>query len=155
MKYYLQAFQNYATIKGRMARHEFWQFMLFNFVFWILSLVVDSLLSLHFITFLYRIVLLAPTLSAMARRLHDTGKSGKWVILLFGMTVFGLILAMATVTDANVGYKKYVHVTLLFLLMSLSSIGVLVYVLSVAGETVANKYGSDPREMKTDEVEDA
>lgn len=151
MKYYLQAFQNYANIKGRMARHEFWQFMLFNFVFWILALVVDSLLSLHFITFLYRIVLLAPTLSAMARRLHDTGKSGKWVILLFGMAVFGLILAMATVTDANVGYKKYAYVSLLFLFVSLSIFGVLIYKLSIAGEKGANKYGPDPMGVKMEE----
>lgn len=152
MKNYLNAFHNYAIINGRLGRHEFWQFMIFNFVFWLLIGFITPL-SLSFISSLYQIILLSPTLCAMVRRLHDTGKSGKWVVLLFGMTAFSLLMTMATASNANVGYNKYVNVTLLFLLMSLSSIGVLVYVLSVAGQTGANKYGSDPREEKADEGE--
>ena len=151
MKYYLQAFNNYATIKGRMPRNEFWQFMLFNFVFWILSLVMDSLLSLHFITFLYRIVLFVPTLSAMVRRLHDTGKSGKWVMLLLVLPVFGLLLTMASIANANAGYNKYVNFTFLFMLVSLSILGTLVYRLAIEGDRGANKYGPDPVEVKTEE----
>ena len=149
MKNYLKALHNYANIKGRMARHEFWQFMLLNFVFYLLIGFITPL-SLNFISSLYQIRLVSPTLGAMVRRLHDTGKSGKSVVLLFGMTAFSLLMTIATASNANVGYNKYVNVTLLFLLMSLSSIGALVYVLSVAGETGSNKYGPDPVEVKTD-----
>ena len=150
MKNYLNALCNFANIKGRMARHVFWQFMLLNFVFYLLIGFITPL-SLNFISSLYQIMLLSPTLCAMVRRLHDTGKSGKWVVLLFGMTAFSLLMTIATASNANVDYNKYVNVTLLFLLMSLSSIGALVYVLSVAGETGANKYGPDPREVKREE----
>jgi uncharacterized membrane protein YhaH (DUF805 family) len=155
MKYYLQAFSKYATIKGRMPRNDFWQFMLFNILFLLLSQMADqlfvSIFSFRFIRFLYQIVLLAPTLSAMVRRLHDTGKSGKWVMLLLVLPVFGLLLTMASIANANAGYNKYVNFTFLFMLVSLSILGTLVYRLAIEGDRGANKYGPDPVEVKTEE----
>ncbi len=157
MKYYLQAFNNYATIKGRMPRNEFWQFMLFNIVFWLLSQMVDqlfgSIMSFRFFAFLYQIILLAPTLSAMVRRLHDTGKSGKWVLLLVGMHFISLVLGIYIIYNSLIaGLYSNVIITL-SVLITVSMLVFFIYVLSLAGNKGANKYGPDPIEVKMDERE--
>ncbi|MES2632912.1 MAG: DUF805 domain-containing protein [Pseudomonadota bacterium] len=69
-------FNKYTDFKGRAARPEFWWFALFQFV------VLAILGMLH--NFLYAIGVLAmllPALAVGARRFHDIGKSG-WFLLL-------------------------------------------------------------------------
>lgn len=155
MKYYLQAFNNYATIKGRMPRNEFWQFMLFNIVFWLLSQMADQLfgsnLSFRFIRFLYQIVLLAPTLSAMVRRLHDTGKSGKWLLLLFGIACISPLIFFLRFVNYGITFGYSSHVIIGLSILLLLTVVILIYLLSVAGNEGGNKYGLDPREVKREE----
>ena len=157
MKYYLQAFNNYATIKGRMPRNEFWQFMLFNIVFWLLSQMVDqlfvSILSFRFIRFLYQIVLLAPTISAIVRRLHDTGKSGKWLLLLFGIACLSPVIFFLRFVNYGITFGYSSHVITALSVLIILTIVVLIYLLSLAGDKGINKYGPDPIEVKTDEGE--
>ncbi len=155
MKYYLQAFNNYANIKGRMSRNEFWQFMLFNIVFLLLSQMADQLfgsnLSFRFIRFLYQIVLLAPTLSAMVRRLHDTGKSGKWLLLLFGIACISPLIFFLRFVNYGITFGYSSHVIIGLSILLLLTVVILIYLLSVAGNEGGNKYGLDPREVKREE----
>ncbi len=157
MKYYLQAFSNYATIKGRMPRNDFWQFMLFNIVFLLLSQMADqlfgSILSFRFIRFLYQFVLLAPTVSAMVRRLHDTGKSGKWLLLLFGIACISPVIFFLRFVNYGITFGYSSHVITALSILIILTIVVLIYLLSLAGDKGINKYGPDPREVKTDEGE--
>jgi uncharacterized membrane protein YhaH (DUF805 family) len=70
---------NYANFKGRASRSEYWFFYLFA----VLVYVVANLLS----PILYALALLAlivPTIAALTRRLHDTGRAGSvaWFLLI-------------------------------------------------------------------------
>jgi uncharacterized membrane protein YhaH (DUF805 family) len=79
-------FSKYADFNGRAVRSEYWWFYLFtSLMSWGATIVdgsgvVGGLLSLAF---------LLPSLAAGARRLHDTGRSGWW--LLIALTCIGII----------------------------------------------------------------
>ncbi|MBC7604788.1 MAG: DUF805 domain-containing protein [Ramlibacter sp.] len=91
-------FSKYTDFTGRAARPEFWWFVLF----WVVVLAITGMVS----RYLYGIAALAlfiPMLSAGARRLHDTGKSG-WFQLLSFIPFFGtlfLIYLMVQPGDAS------------------------------------------------------
>ncbi|MDE9366104.1 DUF805 domain-containing protein [Luteipulveratus sp. YIM 133132] len=94
---YLGAFKKYAQFNGRARRQEFWQFMLVHLVVAIVLAVLDNVLGLApegmpygALTGLYLLAALIPTLALEVRRLHDTDKSGWW--LLIGLIPFGGIV---------------------------------------------------------------
>lgn len=70
-------FKNYANFKGRSVRREYWFGVLFNFI---ASCVLAAFANvMPAITVLGSFVLILPGLSLSVRRLHDVGKSGKWL----------------------------------------------------------------------------
>lgn len=76
------AFDGYATFSGRARRSEFWWFFLFQVAVAGVSVVVDELLGSEVTGWLVTIGLFLPALAVGARRLHDTGRSGWWQLLL-------------------------------------------------------------------------
>jgi uncharacterized membrane protein YhaH (DUF805 family) len=79
--YYMHAFKCYATFSGRARRSEYWYFVLFNFIAQIILGVVGTLSHFPFFSAIYSIGVLVPNLAVSARRLHDSDKSG-WFILI-------------------------------------------------------------------------
>ena len=76
----------YADFKGRAGRPEFWWFVLFQF----LVMGVASLLG-DVVNGLAGLALLLPSLAVNARRLHDVGHSGWWLLLWF-IPLVGLVV---------------------------------------------------------------
>ncbi len=169
MKHYLQALHDYKNTKGRMSRSAFCQFVIFFIVFWVLVFIVnytvntftesrftidyeytDSVfMSSYFIVTIYNIIMLPTILTAMVRRLHDTGNSGKWVLLLFAVAGLGTFVNLQSIYNIKTVNTTFTtNVLLLLLLFTLSMFGFLIYKLSVAGDVGANKYGADPTEVK-------
>lgn len=74
-------FANYANFKGRSTRAEYWWVMLFLFL-------VSCALSLfgtigNYINYAFSLVCFIPGLAIGTRRLHDTGKSGWWLVIFY------------------------------------------------------------------------
>ncbi|WP_406342744.1 DUF805 domain-containing protein [Streptomyces sp. NBC_01578] len=83
MHWYLDVLKKYAVFSGRARRQEYWMYVLFNAIAAIIALVLDAALgTLPIITAIYYVAVLLPSLGVFVRRLHDTGRSGWWV--LFG-----------------------------------------------------------------------
>ena len=153
MKNYLNAIRNYANIKGRMARHEFLQFMLLNFVFLQLISILGAILSFFYLSILYLVVLLVPTVSAVVRRIHDTGKSARWLLPLSFLAMVGGFFALATMFIAKERDDVFVQVMILLFLVSLIVIGILIFILFEKGNKGANKYGPEPVDAELEEIE--
>jgi|GEM_PF-387220 len=90
MDNYMQGWKRAFDFQGRSARSEYWTFVLVNFVaFMGLFLVAavtssaDSISPVFFVAWAMNLAALVPSLSAGVRRLHDTGKSGMWMLTLF------------------------------------------------------------------------
>lgn len=81
-------FKKYADFNGTASRSEFWWFMLFLFAVSIILNFVG-----YFISLIFSLGTLIPSLAAGARRLHDTGRSG-WLQLLWFIPLIGWIIVI-------------------------------------------------------------
>lgn len=98
LHWFLDPIKNhYVDFEGRVGRQEYWMFVLFS----ILLQVALDIVHLDMIGMLVSLGLLLPSLGLAARRLHDIGKSGWWLLLGFIPIVGWIILIvwLATKTD--------------------------------------------------------
>ncbi len=83
---------------GRVRRETYWMFALFSFVISIVLAIIDTTTGIGFLGFIYSIAVFLPSVGLAVRRLHDTGKSGWWLLIsllpLIGLIV--LIVFMAS-----------------------------------------------------------
>ncbi|MDF6044139.1 DUF805 domain-containing protein [Streptomyces sp. JH14] len=80
MHWYLDVLKKYAVFSGRARRQEFWMFILFHFIAAIIVVVLDVVLGTSFLIAIYSLAVLLPILGVFVRRLHDTGRSGWWLL---------------------------------------------------------------------------
>ena len=79
-------FKKYATFEGRASRSEYWWFFLFT----VLGSAAAGIIGQAF-SGLFSLAVLLPSLAVGARRLHDTDRSG-WFLLLWFIPLIGWIV---------------------------------------------------------------
>lgn len=94
MEWYIKVVRdNYSNFEGRASRQEYWMFILFNSIFIIaLSFIEVFLFGLYseLLSNLYTLAILVPSIAVGIRRMHDTGKSGWFLLIPF----YNFILAV-------------------------------------------------------------
>ena len=88
-------FKKYFVFKGRAKRSEYWWFFLCYILAGVASQLLDVVVLgqsfwIHYgsINTIVNLILIIPILSAGARRLHDTNRSGWWQLLsLIGLAI--------------------------------------------------------------------
>lgn len=103
MNHYFSALKKYATFKGRATRSEYWLFTLVNVIV-VLGLAgmaieakIDWLIN---VAGLYWLATIIPSFSVAVRRLHDTGRSG-WFLLLSFIPIVGVYVFIIMTTDSG------------------------------------------------------
>jgi len=103
MNYFFDVLKKYAVFTGRARRSEFWYFQLFTFI---ISTVltfsisfIDSEIGVA-VSFIFSLAIFLPRISVSARRMHDVGRSG-WYMLI---PIYSIILFA---TDGNKGQNEY------------------------------------------------
>ena len=122
MEWFIKCIKNYTVFKGRSSREEFWNFMLFWVIFYVLVLSIDKMLGGNYINFkdlpfsnyiplaklfdevglltlMYRPLTLLPSLAAISRRLHDINRSGWWCLMCVTPLVIILIVFLCKKGD--------------------------------------------------------
>ena len=113
MNWYLSVLKKYVEFGGRASRTEFWMFALFNFIISIVLGVVDSVIGtktphgVGILGAIYGLAVLLPYLGVAARRLHDTGRSGWWLLLLFIPIIGWVVLLVFYVLESQPGDNEY------------------------------------------------
>lgn len=108
MNWYLDVIKNkYFNFDGRARRTEYWMFTLFNIIAIVVLAVIDSFIGKPILQGLYMLAILLPALGVTVRRLHDTGRSGWWILVSFVPFIGGLILLVFTVLDSQPGDNQY------------------------------------------------
>ena len=111
--------KKYATFTGRARRSEYWFITLFLFLTNLAAAAIDLVLMQgdveRFIAnggggivgLIWILVTIVPALAVLVRRLHDTGKSGWWVLI--GLVPFagGIVLLVFTLQDSVAGANAY------------------------------------------------
>jgi uncharacterized membrane protein YhaH (DUF805 family) len=102
------ALTNYVNFSGRARRSEYWYFALFAFLVYVAAFVIDSILGTYPLFYLLAAAgLLLPGLAVGVRRLHDTNRTG-WFILLGLIPVVGaIILLVFFVAEGTPGDNQY------------------------------------------------
>tara|TARA_B100001175_G_scaffold238941_1_gene205221 strand:+ start:167 stop:550 length:384 start_codon:yes stop_codon:yes gene_type:complete len=114
--------KNYTLFKGRASRTEFWYFMLYWSIFYIIIIAIDKALGGNFIniktlpfsefiplaklveevgllTLIYRPLTIVPSLAVISRRLHDINKSGWWCLTCVTPLIIILIIFLCKKSD--------------------------------------------------------
>ncbi|MGQ0660358.1 DUF805 domain-containing protein [Sphingosinicella sp.] len=168
MEWMFMPLKRYAEFSGRSRRMEFWMWMLFQillgvaFLVGIIGLAGSAIIAgdteqalaggvgVIGIFLLWLLVLLAffiPNLAVTVRRLHDTDRSGWWIMLYWGPYLASIFLTPAMVgAAANDGnLEALMGVSLLFSGVQLIGGLVLLVFLFLDGTPGPNRFGPDPK----------
>ena len=100
MKWYLEALKKYAQFSGRSRRKEYWNFVLFDLLFYIVTIFIDQAMHIEILSVVFSLAMFIPALSVGVRRMHDVNKSG-WFIII---PIYSLILCC---TEGTEGPNRY------------------------------------------------
>lgn len=109
MNYYIDVLtKKYAEFSGRSRRAEYWMFALFNLIVVILLAVIEGILGTgQILGLVYSLGTLVPGLAVTVRRLHDTDRSGWWILISIIPLLGALILIYFLASDSTPGSNKY------------------------------------------------
>jgi len=96
----------YATFSGRARRSEYWWFFLFNILVSIAAGIIDAILrtragGLGLVGTVAALALLLPGLAVGVRRLHDTGRTGWWLLIGLIPCVGFVVLLIFFLSDSQ------------------------------------------------------
>ncbi len=113
MNWYLDAWKNYANFQGRARRKAFWMFALFNIIAIVVLTSVEGFIGLRgdgsygILSGLYSLAVILPAIALAVRRLHDTGRSGWWILIGLIPLVGPIVLLVFYVQDSQPGANQY------------------------------------------------
>ena len=114
MNWYLEALRKYAVFTGRARRKEYWFFLLFTVLVTFLLAFIDQMLGLFdpengvgLLSGIYSIGVVIPSIAVGIRRLHDTGRSGWWLLIGLIPIIGGLVILFFTILESEPGDNEY------------------------------------------------
>lgn len=91
----------YAVVRGRARRSEYWWFALFNVLVGIAAALVDMALSTSVVETVVALALTVPSITVGVRRLHDIDRSGWWTLLVLVPVVGWIVLLVWASQDGT------------------------------------------------------
>jgi uncharacterized membrane protein YhaH (DUF805 family) len=148
--------QKYVDFKGRAPRAEYWWYTLAVIVAAIVVSVVEGILGLGasvgpygVLSLILMLALLLPGLGVTVRRLHDTNRSGWWILVaVIPYAILGFMAAGAAASGDLTGLAT---AGLLSLVALVGAIALLVFMV-LPGNQGPNKYGPDPYGADVEQV---
>lgn len=113
MDWYLKVLKNYVGFSGRARRKEYWMFTLFNIIVSFVLGFIDGLAGLEaggglgMLGLLYSLAVFLPSLAVGVRRLHDTDKSGWWILLGLIPVLGWIVLLVFFVMEGTQGDNRF------------------------------------------------
>lgn len=111
MSWFLLALRKYATFEGRSRRSEYWYFVLFCLLIVGVLGLLDALFGTYLqapqvrriglLSGLFSLAMLVPTLAVSCRRLHDTGRSGWWLLIACIPVIGAMVLILFLARDSE------------------------------------------------------
>jgi uncharacterized membrane protein YhaH (DUF805 family) len=113
MDWYLTVLRKYADFQGRARRKEYWMFFLFNIIVAMVLGILDGAV-LHtrlggfgLLSGLYSLFVIIPGIAVGVRRLHDTNRSGFWMLIAFLPIIGAFVLLVFNCLEGTPGDNDY------------------------------------------------
>jgi uncharacterized membrane protein YhaH (DUF805 family) len=110
----MKVFRDYKIYDRRAGRKEYWTFTLFNMVVFAVFVILDKILGhsalgaiVEIVAFVFFLAILSPAIAVTIRRLHDSNKSGWWLLVVFIPFIGGVILFVLMLLDGTPGQNKF------------------------------------------------
>ena len=98
----------YAQFTGRASRAEYWWFFLASLIVTVVLNALGRASSILVVVgFVYSLAVLVPSIAVAVRRLHDTGRSGWWVLIALVPLVGFIVLIVFLAMDGHSGPNQY------------------------------------------------
>lgn len=111
MHWYMEVLRKYVVFDGRARRREYWMFVLINLLISCALAALGVMMSdsagagFNILSALYALAVFLPSLGVSVRRLHDTGRSGWWLLIvllpLLGVIVFLVLMVLDSEPSMN------------------------------------------------------
>ncbi len=112
VEWYMLALRRYVDFAGRSRRREYWFFALGNVIIAIVLMLIERMLGMAsggygILTIIFELAILVPSIAVSIRRLHDTGRSGWWILIAFVPILGALVLLYFMLLDSEPGMNAY------------------------------------------------
>jgi uncharacterized membrane protein YhaH (DUF805 family) len=114
MNWFLEVLKKYAVFNGRARRKEYWFFYLFYIIFIIVLVMIDGVTGtldegtgIGVLSGIFILAMLIPGIAVTIRRLHDTDRSGWWILISLIPFIGGIWLLVLMVLDGTPGQNQY------------------------------------------------
>jgi len=108
MNWYLEVLKKYAVFNGRARRKEYWMFFLINLIITCVLYFIEILAGgPGVVGGLYELAVLLPYIAVGVRRLHDTNRSGWWLLIGLIPVIGTIVLIVFLVQDSQPGENQY------------------------------------------------
>jgi uncharacterized membrane protein YhaH (DUF805 family) len=97
----------YASFSGRARRSEYWFFYLAVVIVTVVATILDLIIGMQILEWIVAAATIVPSISAGARRLHDTGRSGWWQLIGIIPIIGWILLIVWLATDSKPGDNQY------------------------------------------------
>jgi uncharacterized membrane protein YhaH (DUF805 family) len=109
---YLAVLKKYVAFNGRAGRREYWMFVLISFLIGVALSILDTILGTKtngqgMLSSLYSLAVFLPGLSVAFRRLHDTNRSGWWVLISFIPVIGWIWIIVILASSGDEGDNQY------------------------------------------------
>jgi uncharacterized membrane protein YhaH (DUF805 family) len=114
MNWYLDVLRKYAVFYGRSRRKEYWYYFLINFVIITALLLIDDQLGwinpeagMGVLSGIYALAVLIPGIAVAIRRLHDSDRTGWWVLIALIPIIGPIVLIFFLIQDSTPGENRF------------------------------------------------
>lgn len=110
---FITVMKRFADFQGRATRSEYWYFILAVLIISIVVGIVEGATGgsqgsgSGVLGTLISLIFVVPGLAVSVRRLHDTGRSGWWILIQVIPIIGFIVLLVFTVSDSEVGDNPY------------------------------------------------
>jgi uncharacterized membrane protein YhaH (DUF805 family) len=107
MNWYIEVLKKYAVFSGRARRREYWYFVLFNIIIMIILTIIDQVIDSAILSTIYSLGVIIPSIAVGVRRLHDTNRTGWWLLIGLIPIIGWIVLLIFMVQDSQKGENQY------------------------------------------------
>jgi uncharacterized membrane protein YhaH (DUF805 family) len=100
-------FDHYTKFEGRAHKAAFWWWFLFQLLVYIGAEIIDAILGTPIFWIIAVLGLLLPNLSVSIRRLHDTNRTGWWILIGLIPIVGFIVLLIFYLQQSDPGVNDY------------------------------------------------